>query len=396
MLLARLVVAFRRVTSARAAARLRGFHSPRELNRILHREQARADRSGEVFSLVVFTPDDSGTAAAALRILGRILKRRLRSTDEVGWVDDRRLGAVLPSTPAWGAWKVAGDVCRSLPAKVPSPRCQVYSYPGDGQEVDRPERKARTRAGSPPRPEEQTGFKDDTRAGGKTRAEGQVPSDAARKPAVADNAVQAMQPLLIRKMPLWKRLLDVAGAGFGLVVAAPLMAAIAFGVKWSSPGPILFRQWRSGLGGKPFVIYKFRSMVADAESHKAGLRDLNEQDGPAFKMETDPRVTRLGRLLRSTSLDELPQLWNVLQGEMSLVGPRPLPCDESEACRGWQRRRLDVTPGLTCIWQVRGRSKVSFADWVRMDLQYIHSRSLWQDAKLLLLTLLAVVRRRGV
>ncbi len=142
-------------------------------------------------------------------------------------------------------------------------------------------------------------------------------------------------------------------------------------------------------------MYKFRSMISDAESLKSQLMELNEQDGPAFKITADPRVTRLGRFLRDTSLDELPQLWNVLRGEMSLVGPRPLPCDESDACLGWQKRRLDVTPGLTCIWQVKGRSQVTFNEWVRMDLQYVGRRSLWQDLKILISTVPAVLQRRG-
>jgi lipopolysaccharide/colanic/teichoic acid biosynthesis glycosyltransferase len=125
------------------------------------------------------------------------------------------------------------------------------------------------------------------------------------------------------------------------------------------------------------------------------LLALNEQDGPAFKIKDDPRVTRFGRFLRSTSIDELPQLWNVLRGEMSLVGPRPLPCHESDGCLGWQRRRLDVTPGLTCIWQVKGRSRVSFSEWCRMDLQYVAKRGVRQDLLLLLLTLPAVLLRKG-
>src|SRR5207249_3744451 len=150
----------------------------------------------------------------------------------------------------------------------------------------------------------------------------------------------------------------------------PLFVVIALAIKSSSRGPILFKQQRSGRGGKPFTMYKFRSMGVDAEARKLELLELNEQDGPAFKLKNDPRVTRLGRILRTTSLDELPQLWNVVKGEMSLVGPRPLPCAESDASEPWHRQRLDVTPGLTCIWQVKGRSSVSFADWVRMDVQY--------------------------
>ncbi|MCX5656579.1 MAG: sugar transferase, partial [Planctomycetota bacterium] len=136
-------------------------------------------------------------------------------------------------------------------------------------------------------------------------------------------------------------------------------------------------------------------MTADAEVRKSSLAALNEQDGPAFKIRNDPRATRVGRFLRSTSIDELPQLWNVLRGEMSLVGPRPLPCDETAACRGWLRRRLDVTPGLTCFWQVRGRSTVSFAAWVRMDVEYVRCRSLPRDLLLLAQPVPAGLSRRG-
>jgi lipopolysaccharide/colanic/teichoic acid biosynthesis glycosyltransferase len=142
-------------------------------------------------------------------------------------------------------------------------------------------------------------------------------------------------------------------------------------------------------------MWKFRTMVADAEARKAALMSLNEQDGPAFKIKRDPRITTVGRFLRSTSLDELPQLWNVLKGDMSLVGPRPLPCSESDRCERWQRRRLEVMPGLTGRWQVQGRSSVSFADWVRMDVRYIENQSLGEDLRLILLTVPALVLRKG-
>src|SRR5262249_28347556 len=157
---------------------------------------------------------------------------------------------------------------------------------------------------------------------------------------------------------------------------------VAIAIKLTSRGPVLFKQWRTGRGGRPFLIWKFRTMGVDAEARKAELAQLNEQDGPAFKIRNDPRITRLGRILRKTSLHELPQLWNVLRGDMSLVGPRPLPCAEADSCEGWQRRRLEVMPGITCIWQVWGRSSVSFADWVRMDVRYIRSHSLYQDVLL--------------
>jgi len=169
-----------------------------------------------------------------------------------------------------------------------------------------------------------------------------------------------------------------------------LTAAVA--VRLTSPGPIFFFQPREGLGGRAFTMWKFRTMIVNAEALKSQLD--NEQDGPAFKMQRDPRVTRVGWFLRNTSIDELPQLINVLRGEMSLVGPRPLPIAESQACESWQRRRLDVTPGLTCFWQASGkRSEIPFQQWMRMDLRYAQRRSPVRDLLLIAQTAAKVVLR---
>jgi lipopolysaccharide/colanic/teichoic acid biosynthesis glycosyltransferase len=189
--------------------------------------------------------------------------------------------------------------------------------------------------------------------------------------------------------------MDILGAIVGLILFSPVMILAAVMIRLTSRGPAIFTQKRHGLGGRQFTIYKFRTMVADAERIKPSLRPMSEQDGPAFKLTNDPRVTWVGKLLRSTSLDELPQFFNVLLGDMSLVGPRPLPLEESDGCNQWQRRRLDVTPGLTCIWQVNGRSTVTFDEWMRMDMQYIERRSFWQDVKILAMTVPAVVFKRG-
>ena len=269
---------------------------------------------------------------------------------------------------------------RELPPHVPPPHCTVYEYPSEQRPDDQTD---------------QTGQNGQGRSGRPARSSNGGTPGARPAAARLDRPVRRMEPLFVRKMPWWKRCLDVLGESVGIVVLSPLLAVVAVAVKVTSPGPVLFRQYRSGLGGKPFVIYKFRSMTAGAEAVKEDLREFSRQDGPAFKMDDDPRVTCLGRLLRKTSIDELPQLWNVPKGEMSLVGPRPLPCDESESCGGWYRRRLDVTPGLTCIWQVRGRSAVPFDDWVRMDIRYIRTHSLGQDVKLIVQTVPAVVLRRG-
>lgn len=215
------------------------------------------------------------------------------------------------------------------------------------------------------------------------------------QPLAALAMLDDVEELLIKPLPAWKRVLDLLGASVALVLFSPVMLLAALAVKFTSHGPAIFTQPRAGLGGKPFTMYKFRSMVADAEARQADLHALNEQDGPAFKIKNDPRITRVGKFLRKTSLDELPQLFNVLKGEMTLVGPRPLPVKESDQCHRWHRRRLDVTPGLTCVWQVSGRSEVYFDEWMRMDMQYIRRRSLWTDLKLIVSTIPAVLLRRG-
>jgi exopolysaccharide biosynthesis polyprenyl glycosylphosphotransferase len=194
-----------------------------------------------------------------------------------------------------------------------------------------------------------------------------------------------------------KSALDFFGAFALLVLAFIPMLVIALLIKLTSPGPVLFKQRRSGLNGRPFTMYKFRTMVTDAEQLKHELEKLNEMSGPVFKVSKDPRVTPLGRFLRKFSLDEFPQLFNVMSGDMSLVGPRPLP--EYEVKRFddvSHRRRLSMRPGLTCLWQVSGRNEVkNFEDWVRLDLQYIDNWSIWLDLWILLRTIPVVLLGTG-
>jgi len=190
-----------------------------------------------------------------------------------------------------------------------------------------------------------------------------------------------------------KRLLDVVGALVLLVVLAPVMAAVFLILLVTTRGKPLYFQRRVGYLGRPFTMVKFRTMRPDADRIKHTV--ANEQAGPVFKNRRDPRVTRLGRILRKTSLDETPQLFQVLAGKMSLVGPRPLLASEVARFEPWQRRRLSVMPGLTCLWQVSGRSQVNFEQWMRMDLWYVKNQSLWTDLKLLLRTPWSVVTGRG-
>jgi exopolysaccharide biosynthesis polyprenyl glycosylphosphotransferase len=180
-----------------------------------------------------------------------------------------------------------------------------------------------------------------------------------------------------------------------IVLLAPVFAAVALAVKLTSPGPVFFRQVRVGRDGRTFTFLKFRSMYADADARKLDLLDLNEADGPIFKIKNDPRITPIGHFLRRTSLDELPQLFHVLRGQMSVVGPRPQLPEEVSAYGPMDYRRLTVQPGITCIWQVSGRSDLDFDTWVALDLEYIDTWSLWLDMKLMLKTVPAVLSGKG-
>ncbi len=193
-----------------------------------------------------------------------------------------------------------------------------------------------------------------------------------------------------------KRIFDVVVSGVVLLLLALPFVALAAAIKFDSPGPVFFRQRRVGRNGREFWLYKFRSMCQDAEAKLHDLGDRNEmKGGPTFKMRDDPRVTRVGRLLRKTSLDEFPQFWNVLKGEMSVVGPRPPLQSEVKLYKRWQRRRLSVRPGITCTWQVSGRNEINFAQWMELDLHYIDNWSLWHDLKIVLRTIPAVILGKG-
>ena len=193
----------------------------------------------------------------------------------------------------------------------------------------------------------------------------------------------------------FKRAVDLGGSAAGMFVLSPILLFVALLVKITSPGPALYAQKRLGRNGRPFTFYKFRTMVNGADAMKNGLMAQNEMDGPVFKIKDDPRVTRIGKFLRRYSIDELPQLWNVFTGDMSLVGPRPPVPEEVARYESWQRRRLSMKPGITCVWQVNGRNHTNFDTWMRQDLQYIDNWSIGTDVKILFKTIPAVLGGRG-
>ncbi|MBZ0269200.1 sugar transferase, partial [bacterium] len=290
-----------------------------------------------VFSFAKFPDDDGRDAAIALRAF---LSDRLRITDIAGWIDERTVGVLLPRATGDEARVVASDVVSRLGSGVPTPAVSVFTFPGDW---------------------------DSNGDGGRN----------------GDSVPHSLHRLMTDTTPAWKRVLDVTGATIAIVVVAPVLLLVAVAIKLASPGPVIYRQLRMGLGGRPFIMYKFRTMCVDAEARQSTLMQFNERSGPAFKLRSDPRVTPLGRVLRRWSLDELPQLFNVLTGDMSLVGPRPLPVKEARLVRDWHRRRHDAVPGITGLWQVVARDDPDFDRWVRLDIEYLRRRHLALDLKIL-------------
>ena len=202
--------------------------------------------------------------------------------------------------------------------------------------------------------------------------------------------------LTVRGSYVLKRMIDLCGSTIGMILLAPVYLIIGLLVKLDSPGPVIFSQIRVGCNGRLFNFYKFRSMREGSEALKASLIDQNEStDGVIFKMKNDPRITKIGRFLRRTSLDELPQLWNVFIGDMSLVGPRPPTPDEVKDYTLEDRKRLNVVPGLTCLWQIKGRSEIPFKEQVRLDKEYILAPSIWKDIVILLKTIPAIIGGKG-
>lgn len=218
-------------------------------------------------------------------------------------------------------------------------------------------------------------------------------------PTTKEPAVHSFEKVHTNETQLYlmsKRFLDIAGSLAGLILLSPLFLIVGMLIKledWESP--IFFKQKRAGKNGEIFYMYKFRSMVSNAEELKASLIKYNEATGPVFKIRLDPRVTKIGRFLRKTSIDELPQLFNVLKGEMSLVGPRPALPNEVAMYNNYEKQRLMITPGLTCLWQINGRSNISFQEWVEMDLNYIRQRCLLLDIKLILKTIIVLFGSKG-
>lgn len=325
---------------------------------VVEREQMRCTRTGGMFVIVVFSLGASDTSRKR-RALSKVLAERLRATDAAGFIDNQ-LVMILPETSRIGAELVAREIWQ-LSGSTQSPAFDVYHFPETGVE------------------------------------EAVCPSAIVnRSTSPTPGARRSVHQFAAQPLPRWKRVFDIGSAIVGLILVSPLLLIAALAIKTTSPGPIFFTQLRTGHGGRRFKIYKLRTMFINSEDKKDQLRVHSEQDGPAFKIKNDPRVTPIGGYLRKTAIDELPQLWNVLVGDMTMVGPRPLACNEADQCLEWQNERLHVMPGLTCSWQsAAGRSRISFNNWMRMDIRYARTYGFWTDLKLICRTAIAVVMHRA-
>ncbi|MEM1447836.1 MAG: sugar transferase [Planctomycetota bacterium] len=409
------------------------------------RERSRANRSLRPLSVIALQA--SKWTAPELESAARLLRPELRSSDDLGRLDSKTLAVLAPETCGEGAWVLADRLQNLLADAKLAVDAEVFTH-GFGRlteqgGVERPTHGANgsesrwtrqsssdrsesapisRRNGTPPlehptadRPASRNGHHESGSEpkNGSTHSNGspqQVPPGPGKQAAHEDMDIASMADVRralahrpvgdlweasCKHLSPWRRAVDVLVSGAALLVLSPIFLLVAIAIKATSPGPVFFKQKRAGVGGRPFTFYKFRSMYIDAEERRKALEAENEKSGPIFKIKNDPRLTRVGRFLRRTSLDELPQFYNVLTGDMTLIGPRPPTLNEIVRYEPWQRDRLAIPGGLTCIWQVSGRSDVGFEDWVRMDLRYMTGRTPLLDASLMTRTVRAVVSGRG-
>ncbi len=353
------------------------FLTKEVFRKVIDRERDRANRTGEIFSLVVVVLPEQTKRQKALATLGDTLSSRVRSIDAVGWLDQQHVGILLPETNSAGARKFAGKIDQDLHPAQFLLNYEIFTYPSDYL-TDPQKISLYLLAGKSERDRRSTIACGD---GGYRKAH---------------RSVDYMFSLSRR---ILKRGFDLFGASVFLLFFSPLFVVIAVVIKIVSPGPVFYKQQRIGYAGQPFTFFKFRTMRPDADSREhqdylasliKGASDKNVPDAPMAKLDHDPQIIPFGGLLRKTCLDELPQLFNVLRGEMSLVGPRPPIPYEVKEYHSWHRGRFNALPGMTGLWQVSGKNKLSFREMVRLDIRYARERSLWVDIKILFRTPLAI------
>lgn len=349
------------------------INSQQSFAKCIERERARVDRNEHPFSLITYEVDRSEINLPHNRKLLKLLPQRMRITDAAGWIDTQHVGVLLYSTNEQNARNFARQVEEIIRAEdLSSPHYHIYTYPSSNE--------------GPPSGGRRKGRPD--------QVDDRLASQEKYPLSGCDIILTANY-----KMPKWKRLMDIVGAAIGLVILSPLFLLIGAFIKIVSPGPVFFEQERIGLGGRPFSFWKFRTMKVDVDTtaHQQLLHDLIRDGGrddsgkPMTKLDHDPQIIPCGKILRKSCIDELPQLFNVLLGDMSLIGPRPPIPYEVDVYDCWHTARLGVIPGMTGLWQVSGKNRLTFKEMVRLDIRYNRKSSLWLDLKILFLTPKAIV-----
>ena len=343
------------------------INSQEKFSEIIKRERARSDRNGHGFSIVKYEVKESEINNPCLQKVLCLLPERIRLTDEIGWVDHDHIGVLLYASTLEDARSFARQIEESVRAEgVSMIRYSIYTYPSS--------------------------------------ADGYNMQGGDRDSFFQEQGPQKEPDLILTansRILKWKRCVDIAGASFGLLLCSPVFLLMAIFIKTMSPdGPVFFKQERIGYGGKPFMFWKFRTMNvnADTTAHQKLLAELIKDDSNTqgqgkvmTKLDHDPQIIPFGNILRKTCIDELPQFINVLLGDMSLIGPRPpIPYEVDEYDR-WHKERLATVPGMTGLWQVSGKNKLTFKQMVRLDIRYLRQQSLWHDIKILFSTPKAIV-----
>jgi lipopolysaccharide/colanic/teichoic acid biosynthesis glycosyltransferase len=365
------------------------------------RERQRVDRNQHLFSLLLFTVGKQNSNGVTAQQLAHLLAERIRSTDEVGWFDNKRIGVILPYACAKGAYKLANEICKTFDPETSAPKYIVHTYPSNGssddntyrdqQEIsDSPRHQKSIASQSPPMPVKHSQNVNCTPA---TSSFACYVTDGCRA------APKYIEPFFAQALPIGKRITDILVSLFGLIVLSPVLLLIALAIKICYGSPVIFKQQRVGYSGKIFTLWKFRTMKPGEESssHKKYMSSLinsalDESSAKAMtKLDKDLPITGLGRILRATSFDEMPQLINVLCGDMTLIGPRPPTVYEVKEYLPWYCQRFDTVPGMTGLWQVSGKNKLTFLEMIRLDIKYIRELSLWSDIVIFVRTPLAIL-----
>ncbi len=365
-----------------------------EFRAALAKELDRASRHDHIFSLLVFDVSKSKANNVPVRMLIRLLNSRLRDSDEIGWLDRKRIGVILPYAPDTNASKIAENFSREA-LNDPTDFYVIYTYPENWFTGEKDNLKLNLPGDGTEISSTDTGKSTDT-LNNNSDPNTIIVDEEKEQARLRQKKKRSYDPFLGNPIPWWKRGMDIFGALFGLIITSPLCLVATIIIKIVSKGPVIFKQERVGYQQKHFSLMKFRTMKVDAESkaHSQYVRRLIKQDGngtPMIKMENDPRVIPFGNFIRKTYIDELPQLVNVLKGEMSLIGPRPCIPYEAKEYLQWHRKRFYITPGMTGLWQVSGKNKLTFEEMIRLDIKYENERSFWLDFQIILKTLPAIV-----